>query len=80
MLAWERRLAKLAYSVDDVTRITPLSVRTIRKDIAAGKLRVYRKGRRLLIMRDALDAYLRGVLPEGPEPYDWELTEQPEEE
>jgi hypothetical protein len=49
---------RLAWSVSEVAISTGLSTGFVRKEIRAGKLRVRRKGRRLLVLDRDLRRYL----------------------
>jgi excisionase family DNA binding protein len=50
---------KVAYSIDDIVAITPLSRSTVKALLASGALRCVRVGRRVLIPREALDELLQ---------------------
>jgi len=49
---------KLAYSVDEISKQTSLSKPFLRNEIRAGKLKVRRAGRRVLILKDDFMNYL----------------------
>ena len=49
----------VAYSPKGASDATSLSLRTIRRDMAAGRLRSFKKGRRRIIFASDLRAYLR---------------------
>ncbi len=49
---------KLAYSVEDISEQTTLSKAFLRNEIRAGKLKVKRCGRRVLILKDDFMNYL----------------------
>lgn len=50
---------KMAYSVDEISDQTTLSKAFLRNEIRAGNLKVNRFGRRVLILNDDLQAYLK---------------------
>jgi len=49
---------KIAYSVEEVSKQTTLSMAFLRNEIRAGKLKVKRYGRRVLIFKDDFMNYL----------------------
>ena len=49
---------KIAYSVEEVSKQTTLSMAFLRNEIRAGKLKVKRCGRRVLILKDDFMNYL----------------------
>jgi excisionase family DNA binding protein len=49
---------KIAYSVDELAEATSLSKVYLRKQIADGKLKAKKVGRRLLILQSQVDEYL----------------------
>jgi excisionase family DNA binding protein len=51
---------KLAYSVEQISEQTTLSKAFLRNEIRAGKLKVKRCGRRVLILKDDFMDYLNG--------------------
>jgi excisionase family DNA binding protein len=51
---------KLAYSVEEISDQTTLSKAFLRNEIRAGKLKVKRCGRRVLILKDDFMNYLNG--------------------
>ncbi len=51
---------KLAYSVEEISEQTTLSKAFLRNEIRAGKLKVKRCGRRVLILKDDFMDYLNG--------------------
>ena len=51
---------KLAYSVEEISEQTTLSKAFLRNEIRAGKLKVKRCGRRVLILKDDFMNYLNG--------------------
>ena len=53
---------RAASSVERVSERTDLSKSYIRNEIRAGNLRAIRRGRRVLILEDDLQAYLRGSM------------------
>ena len=53
------RQDKMAYSVDEISEQTTLSKAFLRNEIRAGHLKVQRFGRRVLILNDDLQAYLK---------------------
>lgn len=53
----------LAFSVDDAARRAAASKSFIYQEIAAGRLVARRRGRGLVVLRDELDAWLRGLPP-----------------
>lgn len=52
--------SKLAYSVEEMSEQTTLSKAFLRNEIRAGKLKVKRCGRRVLILKDDFMNYLNG--------------------
>ena len=50
---------KLAYSVDEAAAQTSLSKSHLRNEIRAGNLKVRKIGRRILVLNEDLQAYLR---------------------
>lgn len=57
---------RLAFSPREAAAMTSLSVRTIRKAIADGRLPVARIGRRIVVRREQLEKFLAGdKTPEG---------------
>ncbi len=51
---------KLTYSVEELSEQTTLSKAFLRNEIRAGKLKVKRCGRRVLILKDDFMDYLNG--------------------
>ncbi len=51
-------IAKMAYSVEEISEQTSLSKSFIRNEITAGKLKAKRIGRRVLVLNEDLRAYL----------------------
>ncbi len=51
---------KFAYSVEEISEQTTLSKAFLRNEIRAGKLKVKRCGRRVLILKDDFMNYLNG--------------------
>jgi excisionase family DNA binding protein len=51
---------KMAYSVEEISEQTTLSKAFLRNEIRAGKLKVKRCGRRVLILKDDFMNYLNG--------------------
>ena len=51
---------KMAYSVEEISAQTTLSKAFLRNEIRAGKLKVKRCGRRVLILKDDFMDYLNG--------------------
>ena len=49
----------LAYSPQQAAEVSSLSLRKLMEDIAAGKLRSHRKGRRRVILKSDLVVYLK---------------------
>lgn len=56
---------KLAYSVEQISEQTTLSKAFLRNEIRAGKLKVKRCGRRVLILKDDFMNYLNGENEDG---------------
>ncbi|MGH9946836.1 MAG: hypothetical protein ACRD6X_06540 [Pyrinomonadaceae bacterium] len=54
----ESMYEKLAYSIDELAKLSTLSVPKIRKDIRNGKLESKKKGTRRIILRDEAIRYL----------------------
>ena len=52
--------SKIAYSVEEISEQTTLSKAFLRNEIRAGKLKVKRCGRRVLILKDDFMNYLNG--------------------
>jgi excisionase family DNA binding protein len=50
---------RLSYNPQEAALTTGLPLRTITAAIASGELRSFKKGRRRIIFREDLDAYLR---------------------
>ncbi len=50
---------KMAYSVDEISEQTTLSKAYLRNEIRAGHLKVQRFGRRVLVLNDDLQNYLK---------------------
>ena len=50
---------KRAYSVPELSRLYPVSVGFLRGEIRSGSLRVKRFGRRVLVLKEDWDAYIR---------------------
>jgi len=50
---------KMAYSVEEIAEATTLSKAFLRNEIRAGHLKVQRFGRRVLILNEDLQAYLK---------------------
>ena len=57
----------LAVDVREASRLTSLSVRTIRRYIAGGRLRATRLGRRVVVPLNALRALICDAMPSGSE-------------
>ncbi len=53
--------SKLAYSVDEISTQTTLSKAFVRNEITAGHLKAQRFGRRVLVLNEDLQNYLRKV-------------------
>lgn len=51
---------RLAYSVEECAALTSISKAMLRKEIKAGRLKVKRAGRRVLILKDDFLNYLEG--------------------
>lgn len=51
-------MEKLAYSIEELSELSTLSVPKIRKDIRNGKLESKKKGTRRIILRDEAIRYL----------------------
>ncbi len=49
---------KLAYSVDEIAKLTSLSKPFLRNEIRAGRLKVNRFGSRVLVLSNFLEEYL----------------------
>lgn len=56
---------KITYSVEEISEQTTLSKAFLRNEIRAGKLKVKRCGRRVLIMKDDFMNYLNGGNTDG---------------
>ncbi len=50
---------KLAYSVEEISEQTTLSKAFLRNEIRAGNLKIQRFGRRVLVLNEDLQAYLK---------------------
>jgi excisionase family DNA binding protein len=59
-LVQESITSKMAYSVEEISEATTLSKAFLRNEIRAGKLKVKRCGRRVLILKDDFMNYLNG--------------------
>lgn len=55
--------ARRAFRPDEVAASTGLSIETVRRDIAMGRLKARRNGRAILVLAEDVDSYLR-ALPE----------------
>jgi excisionase family DNA binding protein len=55
-----QKQTKIAYSVEEISEQTTLSKAFLRNEIRAGKLKVKRCGRRVLILKDDFMDYLNG--------------------
>ena len=51
---------KLAYSVEEIAKLTTLSKPFLRNEIRAGRLKINRFGRRVLVLDKNLKDYLEG--------------------
>ncbi len=51
---------RLAFSVEECAALTSISKAMLRKEIKAGRLKVKRAGRRVLILKDDFMNYLEG--------------------
>jgi excisionase family DNA binding protein len=60
MLKMVMEKQRLAYSVEEISEQTTLSKAFLRNEIRAGKLKVKRCGRRVLILKDDFMNYLDG--------------------
>lgn len=58
MLMVSNVMEKLAYSIEELSELSTLSVPKIRKDIRNGKLESKKKGTRRIILRDEAIRYL----------------------
>lgn len=56
---------RLAYSVEECAALTSISKAMLRKEIKAGRLRVKRAGRRVLILKSDFMNYLNGATNDG---------------
>ena len=52
----------VAFSIRQAAAASSLSIRTLSEAIRHGELRAYRKGRRVIVMRDDLETYLRSQM------------------
>lgn len=52
---------KMAYSVEEISEQTTLSKAFVRNEITAGNLKAQRFGRRVLVLNEDLQNYLRKV-------------------
>jgi excisionase family DNA binding protein len=59
---------QIAYSPPQAAAASSLSLRTITAAIASGELRSFRLGRRRIVFRTDLDAYLRSEITSGAAP------------
>jgi excisionase family DNA binding protein len=58
-------LVRAAWSIGDIAEATGLSQGFLRAEVRRGKLRIRKFGRRVLVLRDDLDLYLKtGSEPE----------------
>lgn len=58
---------KLAYSVEEISAQTTLSKAFVRNEITAGRLKAQRFGRRVLVLNEDLQNYLRKVTNQNNE-------------
>jgi len=58
---------KLAYSVEEISAQTTLSKAFVRNEITAGHLKAQRFGRRVLVLNEDLQNYLRKVTNQNNE-------------
>lgn len=49
-----------AYGLDELEAMLPVGKEFLRREAARGKLRVTRLGRRVVVLAEDLDSYLRG--------------------
>jgi excisionase family DNA binding protein len=56
---------KIAFSVEEVSELTSLSKDFLRKEIRIGHLPIKRCGRRVIILKNDLHAYLNGEIKTG---------------
>jgi hypothetical protein len=56
---------KLAYAIQDLTKLAPLSRSSLYKAIAAGNLKTHKAGRRTIVLADDFAKYLQ-ELPANP--------------
>ncbi len=54
----EGQFDRLAYSVDDAAALVSVGTRTIYREIAAGRLRIAKLGKRTLVPAEALNDWL----------------------
>jgi excisionase family DNA binding protein len=59
LLASQQSPERLAYSIEEISKKTSLSKAFLRNEVKAGRLVVSRFGRRVLILQENLDAYLK---------------------
>lgn len=59
--------SKLAYSVEEISTQTTLSKAFVRNEITAGHLKAQRFGRRVLVLNEDLQNYLRKVTNQNSE-------------
>jgi len=59
--------SKLAYSVEEISTQTTLSKAFVRNEITAGHLKARRFGRRVLVLNEDLQNYLRKVTNQNSE-------------
>jgi excisionase family DNA binding protein len=57
----ERSIEKLAYAVDEINEVVPLGRTKTFSEIAAGRLKAHKIGRRTVILAADLHQYLAGL-------------------
>lgn len=52
-------------SLDEVAEILKISVKTVRRRIASGKIRFFKEGGRIRVLNSELDKYVSGLIQKG---------------
>ena len=60
MISVLEKKEKMAYSVEEISEQTTLSKAFLRAEIRIGRLKIQRFGRRVLILNEDLQTYLKG--------------------
>lgn len=63
VIPMKRSAEQLAYSIKAAAIVTSVSTTTIKQEIASGRLRARKAGRRTLVVREELERWLRALQP-----------------